>query len=102
MSDLISREKAYVVLTEYYHHKHFSQHVALREALGRVPSEDIDLSGFCDKLWESAYQKGYEAGQEERGCKGCKYIDLPAYNYPCNECSRFCLDYYHKTKGDSE
>lgn len=36
--DLISREKAYEVLTEYYHHKTEMQHKALREALDMVPS----------------------------------------------------------------
>lgn len=66
-----------------------------------IKNEDYDLSGFCDKLWESAYQKGHEDGRAENGCEGCKYIDLPANNYPCNECSRFCLDYYDNKKGDS-
>ena len=40
MSDLISREKAFVVLSEYYHHRLDSQHLALREALSRVPSAE--------------------------------------------------------------
>lgn len=42
MKDLISRKKAYEVLTEYYHHKHISQHIALREALDRVPGEESE------------------------------------------------------------
>lgn len=66
-----------------------------------IKNEDYDLSGFCDKLWESAYQKGHEDGRAESGCEGCKYIDLPSYNYPCSECSRYRLDYYDNTKGDS-
>ena len=37
MSDLISRKKAYEVLTEYYHHCTDVQHKALWDALGRVP-----------------------------------------------------------------
>lgn len=36
--DLISRQAAYEVLSEYYHHKTEMQNIALREALGRVPS----------------------------------------------------------------
>lgn len=53
MKGLISREKAYKVLTEYYHHKHFSQHIALQEALNRVPDAhtiaqcDITRCKFC-------------------------------------------------------
>lgn len=73
----------------------------LIEDLKEVKDEDYDLSGFCDKLWKSAYQKGHEDGRAERGCEGCKYIDRPTYDYPCSECSRFHLDYYDNTKGDS-
>ena len=40
MSDLIDRETAYKVLTEYYHHRTDTQHQALREALSRVPSAE--------------------------------------------------------------
>lgn len=36
--DLISRQAAYNTLTEYYHHKTDAQHIALAEALSRVPS----------------------------------------------------------------
>ena len=39
-SDLISREKAFDVLSEYYHHRLESQHFALKEALSRVPSAE--------------------------------------------------------------
>lgn len=40
MSDLIDRQKAYEVLSDYYHHKENVQHEALREALNRVPSAE--------------------------------------------------------------
>lgn len=40
--DLISRDAAYNVLTEYYNHKTEVQHKALREALDRVPSVEPD------------------------------------------------------------
>ena len=56
--DLISREKAYEVLSEYYHHKTKMQHKALREALDRVPPVDIDLSDYSDRLWRNAYEQG--------------------------------------------
>ena len=38
MDDLISRQEAYKVLTDYYHHKTEIQHMGLKEALNRVPS----------------------------------------------------------------
>lgn len=38
MSDMIDREEAYKVLSDYYHHKTDAQHEALKEALDRVPS----------------------------------------------------------------
>lgn len=66
-----------------------------------VKADDYDLSGFCDKLWESAYQKGRADGRAELGCKGCKYIRQPVTDYTCNTCSRFYLDKYVSEKGDS-
>ena len=56
--DLISKEKAYKVLTEYYHHRTEMQHKALRDALSRVPPADIDLSDYSDRLWRNAYEQG--------------------------------------------
>lgn len=58
MDDYISRQAAYEALTDYYHHRTEIQHMALHEALNRVPSADIDLSGFSDKLWKTAYERG--------------------------------------------
>ena len=37
MADLIDRQTAYDVLTEFYHHTTDIQHMALHEALNRVP-----------------------------------------------------------------
>lgn len=67
-----------------------------------IKNEDYDLSGFCDKLWESAYQKGHEDGRGDRGCEGCNYVAVPFTSYPCYRCSRRYLDYYDNTKGESE
>lgn len=52
--DLISKEKAYKVLTEYYHHKTEMQHKALREALDMVPS--AELQPTCNKIATSYNQ----------------------------------------------
>lgn len=64
MSDTISREKAYEVLSEYYHHKTEIQHKALRVALDMVPSADIDLSDYSDRLWRNAYEQGKAVSKE--------------------------------------
>ena len=42
MTDLIERQTAYEVLTDYYHHETDVQHKALKEALNRVPADDGD------------------------------------------------------------
>lgn len=56
MSKLISCEKAYEVLTDYYHHKTDAQHEALREALELVPPTEPerktghwDYDGYCSE-----------------------------------------------------
>lgn len=66
-----------------------------------VKAEDYDLSGFCDKLWESAYQRGRTDAEGEFDCEGCKHETLPEDNYPCIVCSRYYLDRYDSKKGAS-
>lgn len=66
-----------------------------------VKAEDYDLSGFCDKLYETAYNKGRNDAEREFGCEGCKHSNLPLDNYPCIVCSRDYLDRYDSKKGDS-
>lgn len=66
-----------------------------------IKNEEYDLSGFCDKLWESAYERGYHDRDSEFDCEGCKYIDLPLYNYPCSDCSRYYSDRY-EMKGEAD
>lgn len=57
MNNLISREKAYEVLTEYYHHKHLSQHIALKEALDTVPDAVPFSYRWCTDCKEYDHQK---------------------------------------------
>ena len=52
--DLISKEKAYKVLTEYYHHKTEMQHKALRVALDMVPSVDVPDTNVGDMISRQA------------------------------------------------
>lgn len=51
MDDLINREEAYKVLTDYYHHKTDVQHKALRDALSRVPSAQPEIIRCKDCKW---------------------------------------------------
>lgn len=51
MDDLISRQAAYEVLSEYYHHRTDVQHEGLREALGRVPSAQPDIVRCKECRW---------------------------------------------------
>ena len=41
MAEYIKREDAYITLTDYYHHSTKIQHMALKEALDRVPAADV-------------------------------------------------------------
>ena len=53
---LIDADEAYKVLTDYYHHKTEIQHKALKEAIERVPTVDIDA------ITESHERAGYDRG----------------------------------------
>lgn len=97
--DLISKEKAYKVLTEYYHHKTEMQHKALREALDMVPSADIDLSDYSDRLWRKAYEQGKADAEAEpkkgqwipgkelsREILAGQVVNIEYENYRCSAC----------------
>ena len=82
MSDLIDRQTAYKVLTEYYHHKHLSQHIALKEALDKVPSVEqqrwnpVKTRPMDEE--ERAYwsdQLGYDFEYEDAVMFDCKMPD---------------------------
>lgn len=97
--DLISKEKAYEVLTEYYHHRTEMQHKALREALDMVPSADIDLSDYSDRLWRKAYEQGKADAEAEpkkgqwipgkelsREMLAGQVVNIEYENYRCSAC----------------
>ena len=95
MSNIISKEKAYEVLSEYYHHKTEMQHKALREALDRVPPADIDLSDYSDRLWRNAYEQGKADAEAERK-KGKWNTDKESPEYAtcsvCGHCDWDCTE----------
>ena len=92
--DLINKEQAYQTLSEYYHHTGALQHMALKEALDRVPVVDAmpirhghwerhntyhgdDVSGFIDPDWRCS-----ECGEQANVNAWCMY-DLTAF---CPNC----------------
>ena len=93
MSDLISREKAYEVLTEYYHHKTEMQHKALREALGMVPSADVperNVGKWLEKeVIHAKEAKAIITEWQSCKCSVCGCYDTRPYLYCFNE-PRFC------------
>ena len=57
MAKYIDLEETYNVLTEYYHHSTDGQHLALREALSRIPAADV-VERMAGK-WISYIEDGY-------------------------------------------
>lgn len=72
-SDLISRTRLLTDLQETV--EAWSKYPVMEEeikgvemAIGyvkNIPSANIDLSGFCDRLWKSAYDRGYERCRQD-------------------------------------
>ena len=60
MSDLIDRQAAIYIASGYCHPANVA------EELAKLPSVDIDLSGFCDKLWRLAYERGKAERAKEK------------------------------------
>ena len=90
--NLISREKAYEVLSDYYHHTTELQHKALREALDMVPSVDIDLSDYSDRLWRNAYERGKADAESRKKGKwvktGQSFVNPNTFlGYSCSCCN---------------
>ena len=54
MSDLIKREDAIKALYKY---SFVSKDIIERE-INAIPSADVDISKYSDKLWKNAYERG--------------------------------------------
>lgn len=59
MSRLIDADEAYEVITEAYHHTTDTQHMALREALDRIPTVDAVEVVRCKECIYASYSKAY-------------------------------------------
>ena len=103
--DLISREKAYEVLSEYYHHKTEWQHKALREALDMVPSVDVPdrrVGKWLEReVIHAKEAKAIITEWQSCKCSVCGCYDTRPYLYCFNE-PRFCSWCGAEMKGVSD
>ena len=77
MAEYIDRDKAYNVLTDYYHHSTKIQHEALRDAISRIPSADVAPVKHGKWKWEMA-----DNGWANHICSECgwtKNTDIHVY-----------------------
>ena len=81
-NDVITREDAFNTLTEYYHHKTTLQHLALRDALNRVPPA---AKSSCYAKW---IRGDIEKVNMAWRCSKCGKIVYEKSNY-CPECGRY-------------
>ena len=74
MAEYIKREDAYITLTDYYHHSTKIQHMALKEALDRVPTAEVRPVVLCKdcKYFSEVMYKGtqFEYGYCDRWAGG--------------------------------
>lgn len=74
MSDLIDREEAIRIASGYCHPAN------IVKELEKLPSASPDLSGYSDRLWKLAYERGKAEGQAEIiRCKDCRHEDGVGY-----------------------
>ena len=81
MTEYIRREDAYTTLTDYYHHSTKIQHMALKEALDKVPAADV--RPVVRAAWQS-----WEQGKPPckwYSCDYCGFHALSRSNY-CPNC----------------
>ena len=82
MADFISRETAIETLSEFYHHKSEIQHIALREALNRVPSADVVEVVRCKDC------RYFHNGYDEKCCINHKGVVATDENGFCHHAER--------------
>lgn len=86
MAELIDREATYEVLTSFYHHKTDIQHNALREALNKVPSADVQpvRHGHWLRTGRTNVYGGFEV--ECSVCNDNVMITNIEYEHYCRNC----------------
>ena len=95
MPRLIDADEAYKVLTDYYHHKTEIQHKALKEAIGKVPTVDIDA------ITESHERTGYDRGFRDGYAQATSEVRHGHWTrndngtYSCSECKSWIPNEQH-------
>lgn len=82
MDDFIRREAAIETLSEFYHHKSEIQHIALREALNRVPTADVVEVVRCKDC------RYFHNGYDEKCCINHKGVVATDENGFCHHAER--------------
>ena len=95
MKRLIDAQDAFNALTDYYHHHTSAQHLALQEALNKVPTVDaVPLDGSFLKMSNGGYviyqrEWLYEHLEQEfnilRSASGQPTVDAEPHWIPCSE-----------------
>lgn len=85
-TNYIDRQTAYDVLTEFYHHTTDVQHNALREALNKVPSADVQpvRHGYWLRTGRTNVYGGFEV--ECSVCNDNVMITNIEYEHYCRNC----------------
>ena len=93
MDDLISRQAAIDALDAIHYTDREDQWTVL-STVENLPSAQPDLSGYSDKLWKAAYERGKREGR-----KTGKWIHKGCACFECNQCGeRVTLNVYTTEK----
>lgn len=84
---LVDADEAYKVLTDYYHQRTEIQHKALKEAIERVPTVDIDAITESHERtgYDRGFRDGYAQATSDRAVKEQARVDaVPVVR--CKDC----------------
>ena len=99
MADYIDRQTAIVTAVKAAIDWHklanpqYSIAYCIGEAMRELPSADIDLSGFSDKLWKTAYERGKAEAVRHGRWIYDRLITTTGGTYGVRRCSE-CESYY--------
>ena len=79
MTEYIKREDAYATLTDYYHHSTETQHMALKEALDRVPAADV--RPVVRGKWELHRENQNGDNWDRWVCSKCGYVAAKGWEH---------------------
>lgn len=80
MADLIDRQAAIDAVRSYYDECD-EREESIEERIEQLPSTDMDLSNFSDRLWRAAYERG-----KAEAVRHGHWIDKDGGIATCSEC----------------